>query len=64
MSATVSTELKRCVINQFTGSQPQRMESNTSGMLVKVDSTSTPLSSLTELARSIATAPPSEWPKI
>lgn len=45
MSATLSTELKRCVINQFTGSQPQRMESKTSGMLVKVDSTSTPLSS-------------------
>jgi hypothetical protein len=52
------------VISGPTGSQPQRKLLTTSGMLVKVASTMTPASSWTLRARSMAMAPPSEWPKM
>ena len=63
MRLTLSIDSKRWVISIDTGSQPHLKLLTTSAMLVKVPSTITPLASGTRVARSIAMAPPSEWPK-
>jgi predicted aconitase len=47
-----------------TGSQPHLKLLATSGMEVNVPSTMVPCSSSTREARSMAMAPPSEWPKM
>ncbi|MCY1556539.1 hypothetical protein D9M68_932990 [compost metagenome] len=64
MSDTRRTASKRCVISSETGNQPHLKVLTTSGMEVKVLSTTVPASSCTCAASSMAMAPPSEWPKM
>ena len=64
MSATLRMDSNRWVMRGDTGSQPHLKVLTTSGMLVKVPSTMVPFSSGTWRARSMAMAPPSEWPKM